>query len=146
MALDRYGKLFTDSKATVGDVKAGGSDLASPRESVSTSATALQTAQSEVASAQKELADAQAALASATGGCVRRIHERDCTAIDDHDDPRPSGDHQPAQAGRGRLRQDLGGHHGLHPARPGDGVVQLSCPGTRDRMAEAAGRRGLPHG
>ena len=65
VALDRYGKLFTDSKATVGDVKAGGSDLASPRESVSTSATALQTAQSEVASAQKELADAQAALASA---------------------------------------------------------------------------------
>ena len=70
VALDRYGKLFTDSKATVGDVKAGGTDLASPRESVSTSAAAVQTAQSDVASAQKELADAEAALASANAAAA----------------------------------------------------------------------------
>ena len=30
-SLDRYAKVFTDSKATVGDVKSAGSDLESPR-------------------------------------------------------------------------------------------------------------------
>ena len=145
VALDRYGKLFTDSKATVGDVKAGGSDLASPKDAVSTSATAVQTAQTDVASAQKELADAAGCAGEREGGCGRCVDERDGTRTVDHDDPCPSGDHQPGQAGRGRLRQDLGGHHGVHPARPGDGVVQLSCPGARDRMAEPPGRRGLPH-
>ena len=35
-ALDRYGKLFTDSKTTVGDVKTGGADLVAPKESVTT--------------------------------------------------------------------------------------------------------------
>ncbi len=65
VALDRYGKLFADSKATVGDVKTGGADLAAPRESVSSAAAAIEQAQNEVASAEKELADAQAALADA---------------------------------------------------------------------------------
>ena len=64
-SLDRYGKLFTDSKATVGDVKTAGTDLTAPRQSVSTAATAVTKAQTDVAGAQKELADAQAALATA---------------------------------------------------------------------------------
>ena len=64
-ALDRYGKLFTDGKATVGDVKTGGADLAAPQESVSAAASAVTTAQDDVASAQQELAAAQAALADA---------------------------------------------------------------------------------
>ena len=33
-ALDRYGKLFTDEAATVGDVTTGGADLVEPRETV----------------------------------------------------------------------------------------------------------------
>ena len=65
VALDRYGKLFTDSQATVGDVRTGGADLAAPRESVSSAATAVDQAQSDLASAEKELADAQASLADA---------------------------------------------------------------------------------
>ncbi len=64
-ALDRYGKLFTDSKATVGDVKTGGADLVAPKESVTSSAAAIDAAQSDVAKAEQELADAQAALAAA---------------------------------------------------------------------------------
>ena len=64
-ALDRYGKVFTDNKATVGDVKTGGADLAAPRESVSTAATAVSAAQGSVASAEQELAAAQGALANA---------------------------------------------------------------------------------
>jgi peptidoglycan hydrolase-like protein with peptidoglycan-binding domain len=64
-ALDRYGKLFTDGEATVGDVKTGGADLAAPRESVASAADALSSAQGDVANAQQELADAQAALADA---------------------------------------------------------------------------------
>ena len=63
--LDRYGKVFTDSKATVGDVKTAGTDLTAPRQSVSTAATAVAKAQTDVVAAQKELADAQAALAAA---------------------------------------------------------------------------------
>ena len=70
--LDRYGKVLTDSQATVGDVKTGGADLAAPRESVSSAATAVSTAQANVATANKELADAQAALdaAKATASSV----------------------------------------------------------------------------
>ncbi len=63
--LDRYGKLFTDSKATVGDVKTGGADLIAPKEAVTASATAIDAAQSDVVKAEQELADAQAALAQA---------------------------------------------------------------------------------
>ena len=47
-ALDRYGKLFTDGKATVGDVKTGGADLAAPQESVSAAASAVTTAQDAI--------------------------------------------------------------------------------------------------
>jgi peptidoglycan hydrolase-like protein with peptidoglycan-binding domain len=64
-AVERYGKLFTDSTATVGDVKTAGADLVSPRETVSSAATAVSDARSGVAAAEKELADAQAALADA---------------------------------------------------------------------------------
>ena len=32
--LDRYGKLFTDDAATVGDVETAGADLVEPRETV----------------------------------------------------------------------------------------------------------------
>jgi len=64
-ALDRYGKLFTDGKATVGDVKTGGADLAAARESVSAAASGLTTAHDDVVSAEQELAAAQAALADA---------------------------------------------------------------------------------
>jgi peptidoglycan hydrolase-like protein with peptidoglycan-binding domain len=64
-ALDRYGKLFTDSKTTVGDVKTGGADLVAPKESVTTSAASIDSAQSGVAKAERDLADAQAALVEA---------------------------------------------------------------------------------
>jgi peptidoglycan hydrolase-like protein with peptidoglycan-binding domain len=65
-AIDRYGKLFTDGAATVGDVKTAGADLAAPKESVSSAAEAVTKAQSDVAAAAQELADAQAALAEAS--------------------------------------------------------------------------------
>jgi peptidoglycan hydrolase-like protein with peptidoglycan-binding domain len=61
-ALDRYGKLFTDGAATVGDVKTGGADLVEPRESVESAATDVSDAKHALAAAQQELIDAQAAL------------------------------------------------------------------------------------
>ena len=64
-ALDRYGKVFTDSKATVGDVRSNGTDLENPRSTVTTSANAVVTARDNLAAANKELADAQNALAQA---------------------------------------------------------------------------------
>jgi len=63
--LDRYGKLFTDSKATVGDVKTMGADLIAPKDTVTASASAAQKAKADVATAQQALADAQNALAAA---------------------------------------------------------------------------------
>jgi peptidoglycan hydrolase-like protein with peptidoglycan-binding domain len=67
-ALDRYGKVFEQSAATVGDVKTAGADLANPRASVSSSANGVTSAADELATAKRELADAQAALAAAQSG------------------------------------------------------------------------------
>ncbi|HWS47535.1 MAG TPA: peptidoglycan-binding domain-containing protein [Acidimicrobiia bacterium] len=64
-AIDRYGKVFDDSAATVGDVKTLGSDLENPREAVTSSAQDVVSSRDTLASAKKELADAQAALAAA---------------------------------------------------------------------------------
>jgi peptidoglycan hydrolase-like protein with peptidoglycan-binding domain len=61
--LDRYGKLFTDDAATVGDVNTAGDDLVAPRDAVKASAAAIEPARDAVAAAQQELVDAQAALA-----------------------------------------------------------------------------------
>jgi peptidoglycan hydrolase-like protein with peptidoglycan-binding domain len=67
-AIDRYGKIFDDAKATVGDVKSLGSDLVTPKSAVTASAQAVESARTNVAAANKELADAQAALAGAQAG------------------------------------------------------------------------------
>jgi peptidoglycan hydrolase-like protein with peptidoglycan-binding domain len=61
--LDRYGKLFTDDAATVGDVNTAGDDLVAPRETVAASAASVEPARDAVAAAEQELVDAQAALA-----------------------------------------------------------------------------------
>ncbi len=63
--LDRYGRLFTDRSATVGDVQTLGADLVEPRDEVATSVDAVKTAKNDLAAAQQELVDAQAALAAA---------------------------------------------------------------------------------
>ena len=62
---DRYGKLFTDDAATVGDVKTLGADLVAPRETVAGSVQGVLDARDAVAAAEQELVDAQAALAEA---------------------------------------------------------------------------------
>jgi murein L,D-transpeptidase YcbB/YkuD len=64
-ALDRYGKLFTDSAATVGDVETGGADLVEPRESVASAAADVDAANTALAEAEQELVDAEAALTAA---------------------------------------------------------------------------------
>jgi peptidoglycan hydrolase-like protein with peptidoglycan-binding domain len=64
-ALDRYGKLFTDSATTVGDVQTGGADLEQPRDTVQSSATEVSDSNAAVAAAEGEVADAQAALENA---------------------------------------------------------------------------------
>jgi peptidoglycan hydrolase-like protein with peptidoglycan-binding domain len=64
-ALDRYGKLFTDDEATVGDVQTGGADLVEPQETVQTAVDSVFEARDALAAAQQELVDAQAALAEA---------------------------------------------------------------------------------
>src|SRR6478672_11983881 len=61
--LDRYGRVFTDRAATVGDVQTLGADLVEPRAEVTTSVDAVQTAKTTLAAAQQELVDAEAALA-----------------------------------------------------------------------------------
>jgi peptidoglycan hydrolase-like protein with peptidoglycan-binding domain len=63
--LDRYGRVFTDRAATVGDVQTLGADLIAPREDVVTSADTVDTAKNELVAAQQDLADAQVALTAA---------------------------------------------------------------------------------
>ncbi len=63
--LDRYGRVFTDRAATVGDVQTLGADLIAPREDVVTAADAVDTAKTDLVAAQQELADAEVALAEA---------------------------------------------------------------------------------
>jgi peptidoglycan hydrolase-like protein with peptidoglycan-binding domain len=60
--LDRYGKLFTDDQATVGDVKTAGADLVKPRETVTASVQTVLDSRDALAAAKQELVDAQAAL------------------------------------------------------------------------------------
>ena len=64
-ALDRYGKAFDQSAATVGDIKTVGADLENPRATVVSSAEAVTPARDDLAKAKQELADAQVALAAA---------------------------------------------------------------------------------
>ena len=64
-ALDRYGKLFTDEAATVGDVKTAGADLVAPRENVSAAGGGVEAAKTALTQAEQELIDAQAALTAA---------------------------------------------------------------------------------
>lgn len=64
-ALDRYGDILVDSAPTVGDVRAGGKDLAQPRDDTMKAATASVDAQQSVVKAEQDLADAQTALAAA---------------------------------------------------------------------------------
>jgi peptidoglycan hydrolase-like protein with peptidoglycan-binding domain len=64
-ALDRYGKLFDDSAATVGDVKKAGTDLTAPRGDVATSAQDVEQKRADLASANGELVAAQDELAAA---------------------------------------------------------------------------------
>ena len=143
-ALDRYGKLFTDAKATVGDVKAGGADLAAPRESVATAANAVTTAKEDVVSAEQELAAAQAALADARSVASSVPTSRDHGCATDHHDAGAGGHDHPGAAGRGGSGHHVVGHHRRHPADAGHRRVQLRRVRPRDRLAEAALRRGLP--
>ena len=63
--LDRYGKLFTDDAATVGDIQTLGADLVEPRETVASTVNEVEEAKTALAAAGQELADAQAALVEA---------------------------------------------------------------------------------
>lgn len=64
-ALDRYGRIFIDRAATVGDITTMGADLEQPKADVETAAGDVNTAKDALAAAQQELIDAQAALAAA---------------------------------------------------------------------------------
>ena len=63
--LDRYGKLFTDDAATVGDIQTLGADLVEPRETVASAVNEIEEAKTALAAAGQELSDAEAALVEA---------------------------------------------------------------------------------
>jgi Raf kinase inhibitor-like YbhB/YbcL family protein len=64
-AIDRYGKLFEDDAATVGDVQTLGADLAAPQGDVAAAGQAVLDARDQVDAANAELVAAQEALAEA---------------------------------------------------------------------------------
>ena len=65
VAIDRYGKIFDEQVATVGDLKTLGADLEEPRESTVTAAQAVLDAHDAVNEANLALAEARAALKEA---------------------------------------------------------------------------------
>ena len=67
-AVDRYGKLLTDSAVTVGDVKTAGADLVKPREEVEDDAEKAVAAHETLTAAEADLAEAEAALEAAESG------------------------------------------------------------------------------
>jgi peptidoglycan hydrolase-like protein with peptidoglycan-binding domain len=67
-AVDRYGNVFDNAAATVGDVKTAGADLVDPRKEVTSSAEPVVDANEELAAAKQDLAEAQVALVEAKSG------------------------------------------------------------------------------
>lgn len=67
-ALDRYGKIFTDQTATVGDVRTLGADLDRPADVVADSAASAVDAHGALVTAQVELTAAQADLDAVKAG------------------------------------------------------------------------------
>lgn len=67
-ALDRYGKIFTDQTATVGDVRTLGADLDKPADIVAGSAKAAVDTHSALVEAQSRLVTAQADLEALNAG------------------------------------------------------------------------------
>ena len=133
--LDRYGKLFTDDVATVGDVETAGADLVEPRETVATSVDEVEAAKTAVAEAGQELVDAQVALAEAiaTASSVpTSVTTPDTTTTTTLV---PAGHDRARPAGRRRARRSRRGDHGGDPAGGGDGGVQLGGVRAADRMA-----------
>ena len=64
-AVDRYGKLFTDVAATVGDVTTAGRDLEEPEDDAAESASDAKEAREDLDAAEEELVEARATLAEA---------------------------------------------------------------------------------
>jgi murein L,D-transpeptidase YcbB/YkuD len=62
-AVDRYGKAFAETAATVGDIETAGADLVEPRETVQDDADEVVAASDQLALTEADLADARAALA-----------------------------------------------------------------------------------
>jgi peptidoglycan hydrolase-like protein with peptidoglycan-binding domain len=62
--IDRYGKVFDQSAATVGDLKSAGADLAAPKQDAISSAQAVGDSRDALAKAQQDLAAAKADLAA----------------------------------------------------------------------------------
>ena len=65
VAIDRYGKIFDEQAATVGDLKTLGADLVQPRETTVAAAQAVLDAHDAVNEATLALAEARAALKAA---------------------------------------------------------------------------------
>ena len=136
--LDRYGRVFTDRSATVGDVQTLGADLVEPRDEVIAAADAVETAKGDLAAAQQELVDAQAALAAAIADRVEPSGQpTTATTVTTHH-ARPRGDDRARPVGRGRPRPHGTRNQRRHPAgRRGSGL-QLGRARTRDRLAATA--------
>ena len=73
--VDRYGRVFTDKAATVGDINTLGADLVAPRDEVVPAAGTVETAKDALAAAQQELVDAQAALVDAIATASTAVSE-----------------------------------------------------------------------
>ena len=119
-ALDRYGKLFTDEAATVGDVKTGGDDLVEPRSRSRRRPTTSTRRRRRSARPTQTLRRRPGGAGGGDRDRVERSDQLDDACDDDHDDHRAAGHDRACAAGRGRPGPDRRGDHGRHPAGGGD--------------------------
>ena len=142
--LDRYGRVFTDRSATVGDVQTLGADLVEPRDEVATSVDAVETAKNDLAAAQQELVDAQAALAAAIAAAssvpVSSTAETTITTTT----LVPAATIERVQLAEQDLARTARGINADTPLVDAGCGLQLGRARTRDRLAEPAQRSRMP--
>ncbi len=142
--LDRYGKLFTDDAATVGDVQTLGADLVEPRETVSTAADEVGAAKADAGRRRTGAHRRAGRVGGRSRHGIERPDELDRAGHDDVHDDRPAGHDRARPAGRGRPGPGRRGHHGGDTADRGVGRVQLGGARPADRLAHRARRCRLP--
>ena len=134
--LDRYGRVFIDRSATVGDVQTLGADLVEPRAEVTASIDAVETAKNDLSAAQQEFVDAQAGLDAAIAA-ASSVPASSATRSSFTTTMVPAATSERVQLAEQDLARTAQGIK-ADPAGRGGSGLQLVRAGPRGRVAQPA--------